>query len=317
MKALFFDKELKFIDNYPIPKPERDEALIKVKLAGICNTDLEITKGYMNFKGVSGHEFVGEVEECRQKDWVGKRVVGEINCSCGRCQYCQQGLKNHCPTRSVLGIYNRDGAFGEYLTLPMTNLHFIPEDISDECAVFVEPLAASCRILEQIQIKQSDEVIVLGDGKLGLLVAQVISLTGCSLKVIGKYESKLAILKKGVIETLLVSAANNIKSDIVIDCTGTAAGFEMANKIIKPTGKIVLKSTIAGTQNINFSSLVVNEITLIGSRCGSFTSAIRLLKDRQVEVETLISGIYPLEEGLTAFKKASTRGVLKVLLLCR
>ncbi len=312
MKVLFFDKDLKSIDNYPLPKPKPNEALIKVKLAGICNTDMEITKGYMNFKGVLGHEFVGEVEECSQKDLIGQKVVGEINCSCGRCEYCQRGLKNHCPNRSVLGIYNRDGAFGEYLTLPIENLHLVPKDVSDEDAIFAEPLAASCRILEQIQISQYDEVTVLGDGKLGLLVAQVISLTGCPLKVVGKYESKLTILKKRGIETLL--EVNNIKSDIVIDCTGTVTGFEMANKIVKPTGKIVLKSTIAAKQNINFSSLVINEITLIGSRCGPFTSAIKLLKDKQIEVKALISATYPLEEGLTAFKQASTKGVLKVLL---
>jgi len=314
MKVLFFDKELKLIDNYPVPKPEPNEALIKVKLAGICNTDLEIIKGYMNFKGVLGHEFVGKVEKCSHKDMVGKRVVGEINCSCGRCEYCQQGLKNHCKNRSVLGIYNRDGAFGEYLTLPIANLHVLPEEISDEEAVFIEPLAAACRILEQIQFKHTDEVIVLGDGKLGLLVAQVINMMECNLKVVGKHEPKLAILKKIGIETLLIEEANNLKSDIVIDCTGSATGFKMATQMVKPTGKIVLKSTIAGTQNINFSPLVVDEITIIGSRCGPFTSAIKLLKAKQVEIKPLISAIYTLNEGLIAFKKAATKGVLKVLL---
>lgn len=314
MKAIFFNTRLKFIDNYPRPKPKPDEALIRLTLAGICNTDLEITKGYMNFKGVLGHEFVGVVEECSQKELVGKRIVGEINCSCGRCEYCQRGLKNHCPNRSVLGIYNRDGAFSEYLTLPIENLHPLPDMVSDEEAVFVEPLAAGYRILEQVEISQDDEVLVLGDGKLGLLVAQVIRLTGCHLKAVGKYESKLAILKKKGIETILSAEANNIKSDIVIDCTGTSAGFEMARHIVKPMGKIILKSTIAGEQEINLSSLVVDEITLIGSRCGTFTSAIRLLQNKQVEVKALISSIYSLEEGLTAFTEASSKEVLKVLL---
>lgn len=334
MKALFFDQKLKFIDDYPIPRQKSNEALIKVKLAGICHTDLEITKGYMNFRGVLGHEFVGVVEECRQEDWVGKRVVGEINCCCGECEYCnkaslnkaslRQGLKNHCPNRSVLGIHNRDGAFAEYLTLPVENLHLIPEDVSDEEAVFVEPLAASCRILEQVQIAKTeaclvDEVIVLGDGKLGLLVAQVISLTGCNLKIIGKYESKLAILKKRGINTILLDEANNLKqihmvADIVIDCTGRISGFEMAQQIVRPTGKIILKSTIAANPNVNLSSLVVNEITLIGSRCGPFRQAIELLKDKKVEVKPLISAGYPLEEGLIAFEKARDKGALKILL---
>jgi threonine dehydrogenase-like Zn-dependent dehydrogenase len=268
----------------------------------------------MSFHGVLGHEFVGEVEECSQKDLIGKRVVGEINCSCGRCEYCRQGLKNHCKNRTVLGIYNRDGAFGEYLTLPMENLHIIPEEVSNEEAVFVEPLAASCRILEQIQISQYDEVIILGDGKLGLLVAQVVKLTGCNLKVVGRHESKLAILKKRGIHTLLVEEINNIKSDIVIDCTGVDSGFKLAMQIVKPLGKIVLKSTIAETQNINLSSFVVNEITFIGSRCGPFPSAIKLLKNNQVDVKSLISTIYPLDEGLVAFKKASSKEVLKILL---
>ncbi|HAV43574.1 TPA: alcohol dehydrogenase [bacterium] len=314
MKALLFDKELKFVDNYPTPKPGPDEALIKVRLAGICNTDLEITRGYRDFKGVLGHEFVGEVKECKQEDLIGKRVVGETNCSCAQCQYCQQGLRSHCLNRSVLGIRNRDGAFGEYLTLPIENLHPIPDEISDEEAVFVEPLAASCRILEQIQIRESDEVVVLGDGKLGLLVAQVISLNGCCLKVVGRYESKLEILKKRGIETFLVAGANDIKANIVIDCTGTTSGFEMATRMIKPMGKIVLKSTVAAKYHIDLSPLVVDEITLIGSRCGPFASAIRLLRNREVEVRSLISTAYPLEEGFTAFEEASAKGALKVLL---
>ncbi|MFH1562801.1 MAG: alcohol dehydrogenase catalytic domain-containing protein [Nitrospirota bacterium] len=340
MKALFFDQKLKFIDDYPIPTPKEvaplapDEALIKVKLAGICRTDLEITKGYMDFKGVLGHEFVGVVEECRQGDWVGKRVVGEINCCCGKCEYCnkaslRQGLKNHCPNRSVLGIHNRGGlprygAFAEYLTLPVENLHLVPDEVSDEEAVFVEPLAASCRILEQVQFAKTeaclvDEVIILGDGKLGLLVAQVINLTGCNLNVVGKYESKLAILEKRGINTILLHQTNNLKqmhlvADIVIDCTGRMSGFEMAQQIVKPMGKIILKSTIVANSNINLSSLVVNEITLIGSRCGPFKQAIELLRDKKVEVTSLISATYPLEEGLVAFEKAQDKEALKILL---
>jgi threonine dehydrogenase-like Zn-dependent dehydrogenase len=314
MRALVLKKRLRYTTNCSIPKPKYDEALIRVKRAGICNTDIEITKGYMGFRGILGHEFVGVIEKCREKDLIGKRVVGEINIGCGRCFYCQNQMQNHCPNRSVLGILNKDGAFAEYITLPTKNLHLIPDSISDEEAVFVEPLAAAFEITRQIDIMPYNRVCVLGDGKLGLLVGQVLSATNCNLLVVGKHKEKLSILRKKGIKTKLISDFKEKRFDIVVDCIGSPSGIETALEIVRPTGKVIIKTTTVNKGRIDLNRVVVNEITLIGSRCGPFSQAIKAIEKRKVDVLPLINKIFPLEDGIKAFKYAFRKDVLKVIL---
>jgi len=315
MRALIFDKRgLNYRTDYPVPTFLKNEAVIKVACAGICNTDVEIIKGYMGFQGVLGHEFVGVVDRCSEKSLIGKRVTGEINIGCGRCSYCKMGTQNHCPRRSVLGILNKDGVFAEYVTLPVKNLHLIPEGISDEEAVFIEPLAAAFEILQQIDVMPYHKVCVLGDGKLGLLVGQVLSSTGCNLAVVGKHERSLSILKKMGIKIEHVLAFDGKNFDIVVDCTGSPDGIEKALQIVKPQGKIIMKTTVAKQKMINLNHVVVNEISIIGSRCGPFPLAINALEKKNVDVKPLISRIFPFKECLKAFKFASAKGVLKVIL---
>jgi alcohol dehydrogenase len=314
MRALVYDGQLKLVRDYPRPVPPPEEALVRVELAGICNTDLEIVRGYRGFHGILGHEFVGVVEECADESLVGQRVVGEINCYCGECPTCRAGAPTHCPNGTTLGIWERDGALADYLTLPMANLHPVPEAIGDEAAVFVEPLAAALEILEQVQVKPSDRVVVLGDGKLGLLVAQVLRLTGCDLVVVGRHEEKLAILQRQGIDARLADELPADRADVVVDCTGHPSGFAAARRLVKPRGTLVLKSTFHGNVEVDLSMLVVDEITLVGSRCGPFAPALRLLERGLVDVESLISATYPLDEGLAAFERAQEKGTLKVLL---
>jgi len=314
MRALVCDGQLRLVKDYPQPLPPPQEALVRVQLAGICNTDLEIVRGYMGFQGVLGHEFVGVVEKCAHEDLVGQRVVGEINCYCEECPTCRAGAPTHCPNRTTLGIWGRDGAFADYLSLPVSNLHTVPEAVSDEAAVFVEPLAAALEILEQVQVKPTDRVVVLGDGKLGLLVAQVLGLTGCDLVVGGRHEEKLAILRRRGIDARLADELTADQADVVVDCTGHPSGFAVARGLVKPRGTLVLKSTFHDDVEVNLSTLVVDEITLVGSRCGPFAPALRLLERGLVEVESLISATYPLYEGLAAFEQAQEKGTLKVLL---
>lgn len=314
MRALVFDKELRYINDCPVPKTEKDEALIRITHAGICNTDIEITKGYMGFKGILGHEFVGIVEKCYAGSLIGKRVVGEINIGCGKCLYCRNKMQNHCSCRSVLGILNKDGVFAEYVTLPVRNLHKIPDSISDEEAIFVEPLAAAYEIVDQIDISSSDKICVLGDGKLGLLVAQALSINGRSLTAAGKHREKLSILDEIGIKTELSSQLQERDFDIVVDCTGSPSGIKTSLKIVKPRGKIVLKTTISKKTQIDLNQFVINEISLIGSRCGPFQAAIKAIKSRQMELYPLISDVFTLEEGIRAFQRASSRKALKVIL---
>jgi alcohol dehydrogenase len=314
MRALVYDGQLRLVEDYPRPEPPLGEALVRVRLAGICNTDLEIVHGYMGFRGVLGHEFVGVVEECADGSLVGQRVVGEINCYCGECPTCRAGAPTHCPNRTTLGIGGRDGAFADYLTLPVANLHPVPEAVSDKAAVFVEPLAAALEILEQVQIKPTDRVVVLGDGKLGLLVAQVLGLTGCDLVVGGRHEEKLAILQRRGIDARLADELPTEKADVAVDCTGHPSGFAAARGLVKSRGTLVLKSTFHGGVEVNLSMLVVDEITLVGSRCGPFAPALRLLERGLVDVESLVSATYPLGKGLAAFEEAQKKGALKVLL---
>lgn len=315
MRALYIEEGgLRYSGEYPSPRPESGEALIRVLYAGICNTDIEIIKGYMGFHGIPGHEFVGVVEECCEQGLIGKRVVGEINIGCGSCGYCKAGVKNHCPDRSVLGILNRGGAFADYLTLPASNLHPVPDVITDEEAIFVEPLAAAFEIIEQLSIGPGEKVCVLGDGKLGLLVAQALATTGCLLDVAGRHTEKLAILDGRGIGTTTGSALNRGEFDVVVECTGSPSGLERALQIVRPRGRVVLKTTVAGRGAVDLNQVVINEISIIGSRCGPFPPAIEALERRSVAVNPLISMTFPLEEGVAALAYASQRGVLKVVL---
>jgi len=311
--ALAFDGERLILREQPIPTPAAGEALIKVRLAGICNTDLEIVRGYMGFRGVLGHEFVGEVAAAPDPAWVGQRVVGEINAYCGACDTCRSGAPTHCPNRTTLGIAGRDGALAEYCTLPVHCLHPVPDGVSDEEAVFVEPLAAALEIPEQAHIRPTERVIVVGDGKLGLLVAQVLALTGCDLACVGRHGNKLALLQRLGIETRLAAEVAGLRADCVVDCTGHPEGFALARSILRPRGRLILKSTYHGRIEADLTGLVVDEIALVGSRCGPFAPALRLLQRRLVDVTGFIDSQFRLEDGLAAFARAGTRGVLKVL----
>jgi threonine dehydrogenase-like Zn-dependent dehydrogenase len=313
MKALFFDKNVT-LKEIPKPKPKEGEALIRVLRAGICQTDLEIVKGYMDFKGVLGHEFVGVVETSASSSLQEKKVVGEINIGCGYCNWCSKGLIRHCANRRVLGIFKKNGVFAEYATLPERNLHLLPDTISIDEAVFVEPLAAALEIEEQVHIKHEDSVLIIGDGRLGQLIAQLMHLKGCTLLVIGKNKTKLNILNNFGIDTKLSSEKIVQKFDVIIECSGSNEGLEMALNLANPRGKIVLKSTIAQKYNLNLSKLVVQEIQLIGSRCGPFKPAMRLLSRGFIKIQPLISACFPLEQGLKALNFANQKNVIKVIL---
>lgn len=314
MRALVFDGSLHYRDDYPVPQPGDGEVLVRVLCAGVCNTDLEIIRGYMDFTGIPGHEFAGIVEASASGAMTGRRVTGEINITCGTCYYCARNMRNHCTGRSVLGILNKDGVFAEYVTLPVENLHLIPDSVSDEEAVFVEPLAAAFEILQQVEIRPDDDVCVLGDGKLGLLVGQVLSGTDCRLTALGKHETRLSLFRKFGISAGYVPAEPGRSFDIVVDCTGSYSGIGIALKMVRPGGRIVVKTTVAGTQHIDLNSIVVHEITVIGSRCGPFPPAISMIEQGAVDVRSLVSRVCTLEEGLEALDYASGKDVLKVLI---
>lgn len=314
MKALVFDgRELALRRDYPDPKPAPGEALVRVRLAGICNTDLEILRGYMNFRGVPGHEFVGTVEWAKDRAWLGKRVVGEINCPCWHCPTCEAGRSSHCPNRTTLGIFGRDGAFAQFLSLPVRNLHPVPASISDEEATFAEPLAAALEILEQAHIRPTERVAVIGDGKLGLLVAQAMALGGAEIHLVGRHTDKMALVKHAV-QTHLEGDLPDLQADCVVECSGSPAGFAAARRLLRPRGRLILKSTYHGEVNINLSEVVVDELHLIGSRCGPFAPALRLLEHTWVDVAPMVSGVYELDDWRQAFDAACAKGSLKVLL---
>lgn len=314
MKGLWLENnELQLRTDIPIPKPPQGEALVRVLCAGICNTDLELIKGYYPYTGIIGHEFVGVVEQ-GPEHLINQRVVGEINAACGYCRFCRSGQPTHCENRTVLGIVNRNGAFAEYLSLPIENLHIVPENVSTAAATFTEPLAAALEIQQQITLCQDDRVLVVGDGKLGQLIAQTLALTGCDLLVVGRHEDKLLNLAARGIKTALANTVKDRYFDVSIDCTGNPEGFNTARRALRPRGTLILKSTYAGNLSLDASALVVDEITLIGSRCGPFVPALELLGTKKVNVQSLIQGIYPLSLGLEAVEKAKTQGVLKVLL---
>lgn len=318
MKGLWLEQQqLQLKTDLPNPKTPPGEALVRVVQAGICNTDLELLRGYYPYTGVIGHEFVGVVESVSEpsaNNLVNQRIVGEINAACGQCRFCRQGIPTHCEQRSVLGIVNRNGAFAEYLSLPIKNLHPLPDNVSDDAATFTEPLAAALEIQEQISLTPETKVLVVGDGKLGQLVAQTLALTGCDLSVVGRHQDKLARLAQREIKTGFADIAKASSFDVAVECTGNPDGFGLALQGLRPRGTLVLKSTYAGKLSLDASIIVVNEITVIGSRCGPFDKAVDLLASNQVDVSSLIEKHYPLEDGLAAFKHAQQRGVLKVLL---
>lgn len=314
MRALVFNKKLQYTSQYPEPQTGVGEVLIAVKLAGICATDLEITRGYMNFTGVLGHEFVGTVVK-GPRAWKNKRVVAEINCVCGKCRMCQQGLANHCQRRTVLGIDGRDGVFADLVAVPERNLHEVPETVGDEQAVFIEPLAAAFQVVKQCPIEKRQRAVVVGSGRLGLLVAQVLKTTGCKLEVVGRNQLTLDFCeKKGIQTRHITELIPRAEHDVVVDCSGSPEGFELALKLVRPRGTLVLKSTHAGAMPLNLAPLVVNEINLIGSRCGPFAEAINALARREIDVESLISRQLPLDRGGEAMAMAAEAGYVKILL---
>ncbi len=316
MLALWLENNaLRIREDLPVPTPPAGEALVRVRRAGICNTDLELVKGYYPFTGIPGHEFVGRVEGAPGHErWEGKRVVGEINASCGTCPMCLARRRSHCDNRTVLGISGRNGAFAEFLTLPVSNLHEVPEAVPDEVAVFTEPTAAALEIQEQIPIREGKRVVVIGDGKLGNLVAQTLGLTGCDLLVIGRHREKLDLLRTRGIATGLEPDLPTRSADVAVDCTGNPHGFELARRAVRPRGTLVLKSTYHGATPVNLSRIVVDEITVVGSRCGPFPPAIDLLARGAIDVTPLIERTYPLAEAIAAFAHAGTRGARKILL---
>ncbi len=320
MKGLEFDKELVYRIDLPRPEPPEGEALIRVLLAGVCNTDIEITKGYKGFTGILGHEFVGVVEEINHADQrlLGKRVVGEINCACAldSCAYCQQGMGRHCPDRTTLGIFQRDGCLAEYITLPLENLLEVPDHVANQVAVLTEPLAAGFEILEQLDIQSHHDVLIVGDGKLGLLINHAIRTTGASVTHVGKYPGKLKHLESLDGETIVLDKGTEYigrQYDIVVEATGNISGFQFSVRHTKPRGKLVLKSTLASDQRIDLSPVVVNEITIVGSRCGLFQPAIDYLANGP-DLQSLIAAVYPADQAIEAVEHSKRKGSLKVLI---
>ncbi len=316
MRGLWLENQaLTYRQDISIPSPASGEALVKVLLAGVCSTDLELLRGYYPFTGIPGHEFVGEVVSSpNDSSWVGKRVVGEINITCGKCETCQAGRPRHCEHRKTLGIHAWDGVFAEYLVLPLVNLRPVPASIPDTKAVFTEPLAAACEILEQVHIDAKDLVLVIGAGRLGQLIAQVLQTTGCQLEVIARHPRQKDLLSQRQIRALDEPSLAMHKYDFVVEATGSHAGFDLARHYVRPRGTIILKSTYKGNVDANLSSIVVDEITLIGSRCGPFDSALQLLESSRVDPGPLIDCIMPLEQGVQAFNDAALPGVLKILI---
>lgn len=321
MKAIVFnDKDGLHLDNnYKKPVPQKGEALIKVTLAGICNTDYEITKGYMGYNGILGHEFIGTVEEINDEDksLLGKRVTAEISYGCNNpeCKWCAVKNYRHCPDRHTLGIWRKDGCFAEYVTMPLNVLFEIPENVEDEQAVFVEPLAAACEITEQLHIQPIQRVVVLGDGKLGLTTALTLSAQGLDVTLIGKHQNKLDIAKNQGVKTQLLqdTKIENIY-DVVVEATGSVSGFETSLSLVKPRGVLVLKSTIATGKELNLAPIVINEITVLGSRCGQFPPALNLLAKHRIDFKPFISAVYSIDDAIEAFEANKSKETLKVLI---
>ncbi len=316
MKAAWLeDQHVRVLHDLADPAPKLGEALIRVRLAGICGTDLQLVRGYYPFTGVPGHEFVGQVASSPDDpSWEGARVVGEINAVCGQCAACSAGRSSHCSRRSVLGIVNRQGCFAEYCTLPLENLLRIEDCVPDECAVFTEPLAAALQIEEQIEVRPADQVLVVGAGRLGQLIARTLSLTGCRLSAVVRHDVQAERLEPFGVTVHDPGEIPRQQMDIVVEATGSPDGLEAALKAVRPAGTIVLKSTYAGSHRIDFSRLVVDEIRLVGSRCGPFAKALRLLEERRIDPRDLIEETLPLTQAQSAFEKSSRPGAFKILL---
>lgn len=315
MKALRFDGRRLRAVALPAPRPARGEALVRVHLAGICSTDLEIERGYLSFRGVIGHEFVGTAVRARSRALAGRRVVGEINAGCGACAFCRAGLAKHCPSRGVIGIERRDGAFAEYLSIPEANLHLVPDRLDDEEAAFVELAAAACEITERVRIGPRDRVLVLGDGRLAALAAQVVSLRAGRVAVLGRNARKLAAIGSLGVRTYgsPEEAPRDRRFDVVVDCTGGPAGLPLAVSLVRPRGTIVLKSTYEGALSWNPAPLVIDEIAVVGSRCGPFARALRLIAAGSLRVKPFLTAVYPFERWEAAFRRARRADAFKVL----
>jgi threonine dehydrogenase-like Zn-dependent dehydrogenase len=318
VRALWLEgRALRLRGDVPLPIPPAGEALVRVSLAGVCNTDLELVRGYYPYTGVLGHEFVGLVERAAgAPEWVGRRVVGEINAACGACATCLAGRRTHCERRSVLGIVARDGAFATHLILPVGNLHAVPEAVPDEVAVFTEPTAAAFELQEQVRVSPSDRVVVIGAGKLGNLVAQTLAATGCRLLAVGRSKRPLALLAARGIRTATAEGIEPRRADLAVECTGSPEGLELARRAVRPRGTIVLKSTYHGKAAIDMAPFVVDEITLVGSRCGPFAPALASLASGEVDPRPLVEAHYPLAEAVAAFDHAARPGALKILVEC-
>jgi len=303
---------VKVLRDYPDPRAKPGEVRVRVLCAGICETDLQLIRGYMGFRGVLGHEFVGIAES---GPFAGRRVVGEINCACRHCDLCRRGLPTHCSNRTVLGIFNHDGAFADTITVPQENLHVVPDDIPTDIAVFTEPVAAAFQIPAQIQVQPTDRVVVLGDGRLGNLCAQVLAGLSNHVLVVGKHANKLALVHAlGIATAMRDELEAGRDADIVVDCTGSETGLPTALRLVRPRGTIVLKTTVAGEQTLAWAPFVIDEVTLVGSRCGPFDQALKALADGRVNVAPLISDRFDLSDGANALEHARTKPVLKVLL---
>lgn len=317
MRALgLTDDGLIFRPDWPSPVLQTGQALLKIRLAGICNTDLELVKGYMHFRGVLGHEFVGQVVD-GAPEWLGARVVGEINVPCGQCDLCLEGVPSQCRNRVTVGLRGHDGAFSDVLALQTSVLHRVPDTVTDEQAVFVEPLAAAFQILEAAHISPRHDVVLIGAGKLGLLCAQVLKLTGARVRVVVRRDAQAQMLERWGIEAVRITEVQANRAHIVIDCTGTAEGFSMALGLVRPRGSIVLKSTYVGLPQADLTRVVVDEIRVIGSRCGSFEAALRALAHGLIDTQSLIEARYELAEGVAAMESAARAGALKILLEMR
>ena len=313
MRAIVLEKDEVQVDAVrPAPTPAADEVVVRVTRAGVCETDLQLIKGYMGFRGVLGHEFVGVAES---GPFAGRRVVGEINCACWNCATCRSGFPTHCPNRTVLGILNHDGAFADLIAVPQRNLHLVPDSIPDDIAVFTEPVAAAFQIPAQLTISKDDRIVVLGDGRLGNLCAQVLASIADDVLVVGKHREKLGLLETMGLKTALLSDdLPKRAADIVVECTGSESGLPAALELVRPRGTIVLKTTVAGTQTLPWAPFVIDEITLVGSRCGPFDQALHALEQGLVDVEPLITDRFNLSNGVMALQRAQQKGVLKVLL---
>ena len=315
MRAVVWDGQLRFIPDYPVPKIQPGWAGIRIKTAGICQTDLELINGYLGFSGVLGHEFVGMVESCEDIRWIGKRVAGEINAACGQCSWCRKGQGSHCPSRTTLGIDRLDGCMADYCILPIANLIEIPENISDDRAVFIEPLSAACEILEQLSLNGSQRVVVLGDGRLGILCAWVLSTVVSDVTISGHHPEKLALAAWNGVKTAHGNSNIDPGADVVVEATGSARGFAEAMSLCRPQGVIVLKSTVALSEKVDLSPIVIHELTVLGSRCGRFWRGLTLMEQSpDMPLESMITDRFPIEQATDAFERSAQHTALKVLL---